>query len=322
MTSSGSCCSRAPTGPTHLRFGPDGDGKALYYLSIFDGAVHRVTTTSANTAPTAAWDYIPDGTKVTFDGSASEDGDGDDQVETWSWDFGDGTSAVKSTPGVVHTYAAAQTYDVTLTVTDSHGLDSAPVTKAVYSGEHAPSITITGPSPSATFAVGDSLDLTATATDQEDGDLTGTSISWTVRREHANHFHPYLDDVPGASVEVEYPEPEELAAAADSWLVAYASATDSHGLTTTVSQKLLPQLVRLRFVTLPKGGRLVVEGATITTPRSVVSWAGHTFPVRAPDQQLKGKQYVFGSWSDGLPRKHDLVTPDERTRYVARFHRK
>ena len=63
------------------------------------------------------------GQMITFDGSASEDPNGD--ALTYSWNFGDGSSGSGVNP--THTYAAAGNYTVTLTVSDSQ-LESAPVT--------------------------------------------------------------------------------------------------------------------------------------------------------------------------------------------------
>ena len=41
---------------------------------------------------------------------------------SWDWNFGDGTVSTEQNP--VHTFAATGNYDVTLTVTDSEGLNS------------------------------------------------------------------------------------------------------------------------------------------------------------------------------------------------------
>ena len=55
---------------------------------------------------------------ASFDGSGSTDSDG--TVDSYAWDFGDNTAAGSgATPD--HTYAAAGTYQVTLTVTDNKG---------------------------------------------------------------------------------------------------------------------------------------------------------------------------------------------------------
>jgi PKD repeat protein len=51
-----------------------------------------------------------------FDGTASSDSDG---TIVHTWDFGDGSSASGATPS--HAYAAAGSYQVTLTVTDDRG---------------------------------------------------------------------------------------------------------------------------------------------------------------------------------------------------------
>jgi len=70
-----------------------------------------------NQAPTADFGYSVANLDVAFDGSASTDPDG--TVSNWSWSFGDGTSATGAL--ATHSYGAAGTYPVTLTVTDDRG---------------------------------------------------------------------------------------------------------------------------------------------------------------------------------------------------------
>ncbi|PID98670.1 MAG: hypothetical protein CSA83_00050 [Actinomycetales bacterium] len=86
-----------------------------------------------NNDPTAAFTFEVDGAEVSFDGSTSEDPDGD--IKTWAWDFGDGEKG--SGEAVSHTYAEADTYQVKLTVTDNKGAENT-ITKSVTTDEVAP----------------------------------------------------------------------------------------------------------------------------------------------------------------------------------------
>src|SRR6184192_4419984 len=68
---------------------------------------------------------------VNFDGSGSYDPDSGDSIASYTFNFGDGTSATCSgnaactgTGKVSHTYNKAGTYGATLTVTDTHGAQS------------------------------------------------------------------------------------------------------------------------------------------------------------------------------------------------------
>jgi PKD repeat protein len=71
---------------------------------------------TGNQAPDAGFDWHCDQLVCQFtDGSTDADG----SVTGWSWDFGDGASSDQQSPA--HTYAAAGSYTVTLTVTDNQG---------------------------------------------------------------------------------------------------------------------------------------------------------------------------------------------------------
>jgi hypothetical protein len=101
------------------------------------------------------------GTPIAFDGAASSDPDGD--TLTFSWNFGDGSTAAGSAPS--HVYAEAGSFVVTLTVTDGHGGESARSTTAAIgtAGDRSPpSVTLLGPRE---VLPGDQVTLTAQAID-------------------------------------------------------------------------------------------------------------------------------------------------------------
>ena len=75
----------------------------------------------ANVAPVASFTATPDGLSVDVDAGLSSDVDG--SVTGWAWNFGDGNTSDVG-PVTDHTYAAAGTYTVTLTVTDDGGATS------------------------------------------------------------------------------------------------------------------------------------------------------------------------------------------------------
>jgi PKD repeat protein len=82
----------------------------------------------ANGVPVASFTATPSGLTVQVDGSASDDPDADPL--TYDWDFGDGTVVARTGATASHTYAAAGTYTVTLTVTDTRGA-TASTTRSV-----------------------------------------------------------------------------------------------------------------------------------------------------------------------------------------------
>jgi len=73
--------------------------------------------TTPNQAPTASFTVSCSGLTCSVNGGASTDADG--SIASYSWSFGDGSTATGVTAS--RTYAAAGTYTVTLTVTDNAG---------------------------------------------------------------------------------------------------------------------------------------------------------------------------------------------------------
>lgn len=123
------------------------------------------TTMPPNQHPNAAFTSEVTKLKVTFNSSGSNDPDG--SIASRTWDFGDGSTSTDTNPS--HTYAAANTYTVKLTVTDNGG--------ATDTVQHDVT-TIANVAPTASFSVSKS-DLTATFTSTaSDSDGTVAGYSW------------------------------------------------------------------------------------------------------------------------------------------------
>jgi len=138
-------------------------------------AAAAVTVAAANNAPTAdpGGPYTgSEGSPVTFNGAGSSDPDGD--ALTYAWTFGDGTTGGGVAP--THTYIDNGTFVVTVTVTDTHGASSAPVSTTATIANVAPTVNAGA---NQTAAAGLPLTVNATFSDPGINDATFSySIDW------------------------------------------------------------------------------------------------------------------------------------------------
>jgi PKD repeat protein len=104
--------------PGSVFTGFSGDCVATQSCDLAMNQNHSITATFAlNTPPHASLTASCAGLTCTLDGRGSSDPDG--TIQTYSWAFGDGTSATGAT--TTHTYAQRSSYSVSLTVTDNSG---------------------------------------------------------------------------------------------------------------------------------------------------------------------------------------------------------
>lgn len=313
-----------------MRFGPGpAAAPALYYTTFAGGgSVRRIEFTGAgvNDAPTAVIAATPTAgavpLTVSFNGAASSDPDPGDSITVYRWSFGDGTSQDTTTPTVSHTYTAAGAVTASLRVIDELGAISAPSTIRIVPGGRPPTVTITSPSATATFRVGQVVTLSATASDPEDGPLPASALTWTVLKHHDQHTHSFFGPATGNNLSITTDPPEDLLGATNSFLGITLTATDSSGLSTTVTRAFMPTKVNLTFQTVPPGLTVILDNTfSRVTPVTVVSWQDWRLAVRAPDQVVGGVSHVFQSWSDGGARDHTILTPAAPATFTATYAR-
>jgi glucose/arabinose dehydrogenase/PKD repeat protein len=306
----------------HLAFGPHNGAQALYYTTYQNGGeIHRISYTgSDNRAPVAQFSASPTSgaapLQVQFDASASSDADGDPL--SYEWDFGDGATQNTGNPLISHTYSGQATRTATLIVRDDNNAASQPVTRQIFVGNTPPQVAIVTPAPDKLFAVGEALTLVGSASDAE-GPVPTSAMTWTVTLHHAAHTHPFLTAGATNTLTFNAPAPEDLAAAANSYLEIQFAASDAAGQTVAITQELRPHKVDLTFATAPAGLQLSINGNAITGPDTVTSWEGYQLQVVAPAQLSQGKTWVFTQWGDGGAATRSIATPASPQTYTATF---
>jgi glucose/arabinose dehydrogenase/PKD repeat protein len=290
--------------PVDLQIGPGGD---LFYVDL-GGTIRRIRYFSQNQPPIAVATANPTNgaapLTVTFDGTASNDPDGD--ALTYAWDLdGDGAFDDAAAATTSYTYTQPGMRTATLRVTDPSGASgTASVTISV--GNTPPTAVIDTPTAGTTWKVGDLIAFSGHATDQQDGTLGPSALTWSLVMEHCPstcHEHPLQTFSGTASGSFVAPDHEY-----PSYLELRLTATDSGGLTSTTSVRLDPKTVDLTFGSSPAGLTLAVGSTSQPTPFTRTAILGSTLSVSAPSPQASGgTAYEFVGWSDGGAQTHNIV---------------
>lgn len=303
-------------GATALRSGPGGD---VFAVDYDNGRILRYVYNATNNPPTAVINADrtsgPTPLTVTFDGTSSDDADGDPLTYAWDLD-GDGQYDDSTAATVQHTYTSSGAVTVRLRVDDGRsGTGTAAI--QINPANTAPTATITAPGPATTWKVGDSISFAGTASDPEQGTLPASALTWTLIMHHCPsdcHAHQ-ITTMTGTSGRFTAPDHEY-----PSYLELRLTARDSGGLTDIKSVRLDPKTVGLTFATQPAGLNVTYFAKTVPTPSASTAIVGSSGSLSTDLMQLKANRlYRFASWSDGGARNHNFVAPATATTYTATY---
>jgi glucose/arabinose dehydrogenase len=310
-------------GPVDLEVGPDG---ALYYAdfgggSIGAGTIRRIQYTPGNQPPVAVADANPRSGSapltVNFDGSGSSDPEGG--ALTYAWDLDadgqyDDSTAVKPT----YTYNSNGTYVARLRVTDNQGA-SATAAVTITVGNTPPTPTITTPTSSTHWSVGQQISFSGSATDQQQGTLPGSALDWDLIIHHCPsncHTHSVTSFPDRASGSFTAPDHEY-----PSYLELRLTATDAGGLQGTTSVNLDPNTRTITLQSRKWNVDLVLNATGKRAPFTSTVIQGSRNTISAPSPQFIDRwRYDFTNWSDGGAQTHNVVVNSNST-YTATYRR-
>jgi glucose/arabinose dehydrogenase len=322
--------------------GPDG---YLYYASLLsdegagDGEIHRIayrpnSPVARLEAKPPYGDYDSGEFKTTVDASKSTDPNGDPLTYEWDLDedgayevTGGATQSLTFTKAEQEAREKAKPFPlspnrvVTVRVDDGDFTSVARVT--IYPGAKPPVVTITKPTASDQWKVGDLIKLDGKGIGAK-GEITEPlPYYWVTRMAHcpdpanptACHVHP-LETFSGIR------RPEFVAPQHDypSYIEIVLRVSDPRGLSGTATLKFHPRTVSLSMASNPPGIPLLAATTEAPSPFSVPAIEGSEILISAPETALVGgRTYTFAGWSDGGPRAHPIVVTPAQTAYTAAY---
>ena len=305
----------------------EGNDGSIYYLDIYQnpndlGALRRISFNgSGNQSPiideaNADQTSGPGPLAVNFTSSAT---DPENDNLTYSWNFGDGTTAVTG-QNVSHTFQSNGVYDVFLTVSDGTNEVTRETPIRIQVGS-APEATITGPFDGDFFRPGDTINFSGSATDADEV-LDSSSYEWSFVLLHRGAIHPRFEPVTGTSGSIIVPTSDSLDFSGDTAYQITLKVTDSDGLTDVEQIVIYPEKSDLTFNSNVPGG---VTFTLDDVPRtgsfvydSAINWE-HV--VSVPETVVSGGLiYTFDGWSDGInTASRGLVVPNSDKTYTASY---
>jgi PKD repeat protein len=293
--------------PVDLLAGPGGN---LFYVDHNGGRVVRIRYVIA---PVARATATPEAGRapltIQLSGTTSSDPDPAASLVAYRWDLDDDGQYDDAT-GATYNWSITtpDVYPVGLEVESSNGLkDTASIT--VDATNAAPVPEIDAPNASLTWAVGDEIQVDGSATDAEDGDLTGTALRWDVVMLHCpadchEHLVESFTGETGTFDAPDHPYPSHLELR--------LTATDTHGTRRTASVEIEPTTKTVSIASSPTGVPVSLGGDPVTSPSTTTVLENGEVTVTPPlAPTIGGTRHRFWAWADATARIRNLTVADD-----------
>ena len=167
-----------------------------------------------------------------------------------------------------------------------------------------------------TYRGGESFQLSGSATDQQQGTIPASGLSWDVKVVHADHIHS-LGTFPGRS---------QLTLGAitdhdaDAHYEVTMTATDAGGLTAAATVELDPETTTVRLESSPSGAAVSYGGRQYTAPQELETAIGYRTTISASTPfELGGVIFDFTGWSNGGARVQNFAVPEDGAELTASY---
>jgi glucose/arabinose dehydrogenase len=196
-------------------------------------------------------------------------------------------------------------------VSNAEGRDTTDAALLSVTTNQRPQPDISAPQSGATFKAGDVVHFQGSANDPEEGNLSESRLQWRIDLHHDTHTHPALGPLQGVS-EGAMTVPLAGETGTNIWYRIHLTATDSAGLTRSVSRDIFPEtsLVRLEG---PSGTPVNIDGVIRPFPHEFESLKRRPRIVEAQRQFVRNDTlFVFNKWaeSDNNHPVYTFSTPD------------
>jgi PKD repeat protein len=185
---------------------------------------------------------------------------------------------------------------------------------ATFSGNLAPVASISTPAATLKYKVGDVVSYSGSATSPPGDAVPGATLTWEIK----------LTQCPGGVCQTQVHATSTGSSGSftvpqhgdGSSFEIILTATDSGGLSHTVSRTILPQTVQLTVTTNPAGLQVTYDGITGTAPLVRTAVVGGTRAINAPSPQGANS---FTSWSDAGAQQHNVTVGTANATYTATY---